>query len=377
MSANPGDIVTLKFADTISKLDASYSTTQAALDELTNYLGTLAPFEIFPSFNEPDFEQLALTQGPLPDAPVISFPDLTIPDLDVPIPGFNYSDSPYFSALREALKAKLAAGVTNGGTGLGADVENAIWTRQLDRDQQARRDRLDAISSEWAESGFELPDGALAAQLTTVDVEYLNNRQTASKDIAIKQAELARQQSEVFYKEANQLENTMEGKHTSDQARALEAAKVEPEIVLNTFQAHVAKIKVMGEVYNALAAKANAQAQVFKSQVDGYTATAQVSAEAVKASTQLYGAKVEGAKAASESKWRTDINKIEQIKNYLTLRIEGMKALATLSAQVTAAMATSVSTSASISSSGSVSLSTTTSNTTSHDYREEHYYKEK
>jgi hypothetical protein len=361
-------LINTKFIDTMQKMNDTYETTKDSLTAIESYLTGLQPMEIYPVFNRPDFVRYVLTKGERPAAPNVNFPDLPIESVDVAIPGFNYSDSPYGSELREALKARLTDGVENGGTGLGAEVEDALWTRNQDRDEQARQDRIDAVSAEWAESGFELPDGVLAAQSTAVDVEFLQGRQTASKDIAIKQAELARIQSESYLKEGNQLEATMEGKHTADQARSLEAAKVEPEIVIRSIEARLAKIKVVGEIYNALAAKANAQAQVFKSEMDGWVGEATVGAQELESSTKVYNADIQGAAAQSESAYKTDANRIEQIKNYLLLRMEGLKTISQLAAQMTAALATSVSTSASVSSGSQTSQSESDSTSISHIY---------
>ena len=88
------------------------------------------------------------------------------------------------------------------------------------------------------------------------------------------------------------------------------------------------------------------------------------------ASVQLYDSEVKGASAQSEASWRTDSNKVDQIKNYMNLRMEALKSLASLSANLTAALATSVSTSAAISGQEQFSTSESTSSTASiaHNY---------
>jgi hypothetical protein len=357
-----------KFYDAYQKINSSYEDTKEQFAALEDFLTGLTPMELFPDFEDPEFARYTLTTGELPIAPTVDFPTFTVPDLDTPIPGFNYSDSPYSSELREALKLKLKDGVEDGGSGLGADIEDALYARNQLRDEQAVADRLDAVSAEWAEAAGDLglPDGALLAARQEIHAKYLENRQTTSKEITVKMAELARQQEEVYLKTGTELENVMEQKHSSDQTRSLEAAKIEPEIIIRTFEAAMTKVKVYAEIYNALAAKANAQAEIFKAQMMGYSTEAEIGSKELTASTQKYAADIEGAKAKSEASWRTDTNIIEQVKNYLMLRMEGMKSLAQLNSSILSAFATSVSATASVQAQGSGNASDYTNNSSSY-----------
>jgi len=364
------DAVEGKFQSAYYKINESYAAAKLQFAALQDSLTGLTPMELYPEYEDPDFVRYILSTGEKPVAPTLDFPTMAFPDVDVPIPNFDYSDSPYASELREALKAHLIDGVENGGTGLGPDVEEALYARNELRDEQALLDRLDAASEEWSEvsaGDLGIPDGALLASKRRLHQEYLAGRQTASKDITVKMAELARQQQEVYLKTGTELENVMETKHTADMGRSLEAAKVAPEIAIRTFEAAMTKVKVVAEIYNALAAKANAQATIFKTQMDGYLADVEVGSKELQASTQKYDSDVKGASAKSEAYFRTDSNRIEQMKNYLNLRIEGMKSLAQLNASILSAFATSVSATASIGAQGSGSASDSTSNSASYN----------
>jgi len=359
-----------KFNHAYSMIGDIYDRTKEQFSALEGFLIGLTPMELFPEYNSPEFIRYILTTGERPTAPTISFPEMTIPDVDVPIPGFNYSDSPYASELREALKRNLIDGVEDGGTGLGPGVETAIFERDRLRREQSLADSKDRIATEWADSeagDLGLPDGALAVQFISAETEHIQKEQSVSFDTAIKMSELARQQQEVYLKTGTELENVMETKHSADQARALEAAKVEPEIIIRTFEAAMAKVKVMAEVYNALAAKANAQAIVFKSEMDGWIGGVDVGAKELLASTQKYEADVRGATAESEAYYKTDVNRIEQMKNYLNLRSDGLKALAQLNSSILSAFATSVSASASIGAQASASANDSTSNSAAYN----------
>lgn len=353
---NAEDRVAKKFNSAVQQSNDAYAIAKENIAELTSFLGGLTPMEILPLFNTPEFARYSLTTSERPTAPSAEFPVFALPDLTVPVPGFNYADSPYSSELLEALRVRLLDGVENGGTGLGPEVEEAIFARERLRREQALRDSKDRIASDWAdgEAGdLGLPDGGLAAQYIAAETEFQLKDGEVSYDTAVKMAELARQQQEVHLKAGTDLENVTNSKHTADMTRLLEAAKAEPEIILRVFEATVAKVKVMGEYYNALAAKVNAQAQIFDSEMKGWLGEADVGAKEMDASVKKYESDTKNAQAESESAYRTDANRVEQMKNYLMLRIEAIKGLATLGANMAAAFATSVSATASINESAS------------------------
>jgi len=369
-ASNP--LVERKFAESMFRTSDAYESAKATIETLKEFLIGLQPLELLPVFNKPEFERLSLATSEKPIAPTTSFPEMTVPDVDAPMPGFSYSDTPYSSMLREVLKEVLRVGVEGGGTPLGADTEQALMDRDRLRREQALQDQLDGVGDDWSASSagdLGLPNGKLLSAKRRLRQEFLAGDQTASKDIAIKMVEVARQQHEVFVKAGVDLENVMESKHTADQQRALDVAKTEPEIVLRGFEAAMKKVEVFATVYNALAAKANAQAAVFKSQMDGWLGEAEVGKIELATSTDKFKADTEAAKSESEASWRTDMNKIEQAKNYLSMRATAIEAVMQVMSHLAAAFATSVSASASLGASVSSSESESTSTSTNHNYQ--------
>jgi hypothetical protein len=138
----------------------------------------------------------------LPTVPVVDFPELsiTVPTYSFSAPtnwAFDVSDilisdDPFIKAAID----RLTSNINNGGTGLSADVEAAIWARQKERDEQQLEDSTDKLTSMWAKKGFSLPDGLLASSLSDLQKEWMNKRLDVSRDISIKQAEL--EQSNLF-----------------------------------------------------------------------------------------------------------------------------------------------------------------------------------
>lgn len=77
-----------------------------------------------------------------------------------------------------------------GGTGIPAEVENAIWERARSKEVlEARRIENEAIKT-FSGRGFPLPPGALASQVQMAQQEAANKISTIGRDIAIKNIEI-------------------------------------------------------------------------------------------------------------------------------------------------------------------------------------------
>ena len=143
----------------------------AAFDRNTTYTSNIIalaaelaadshPLTVIPLLTPPTYEELdALFNLTVPVAPTTpDFP--TLP----PVPGapnaqFSYSEDPYVSNVSDSLYAKIKSGVDNGGTGLGAAVETAIWDREKERALLERADSISRLADDIAASGFPMPDG--------------------------------------------------------------------------------------------------------------------------------------------------------------------------------------------------------------------------
>ena len=76
--------------------------------------------------------------------------------------------------------------ITNGGTGVPAAVENAIWERARARDIQEAGRMVDEVVMQFANRGFSLPPGALASRALKIQQDALDKASTLSRDVAIK-----------------------------------------------------------------------------------------------------------------------------------------------------------------------------------------------
>jgi hypothetical protein len=141
---------------------------------------------------------------PTPDTPAVVEPPVNIPanatGLDIALFNSTYQriiddlSNAYAQFLTDyfPINGGLMAAVEqwlfdaiNGGTGVNAAVEAAIWQRERDRINTASAAQADEAVSAWAARGFPLPPGAAVAAVQAIErkrVEEINNQ---SREIAI------------------------------------------------------------------------------------------------------------------------------------------------------------------------------------------------
>lgn len=84
----------------------------------------------------------------------------------------------------------LVNSITQGGTGISPAVEAQIWQRDRDRVTKESQRAEAQVLSEFSGRGFSLPPGAAAARLVEIKAAGMGELQAASRDAAIKQAEI-------------------------------------------------------------------------------------------------------------------------------------------------------------------------------------------
>lgn len=138
----------------------------------------------------------------IPDTPSINFNDFTITaptDITLTPKAYEFSVSNIDiegDSLYQAIRSRLIDNVRYGGTGLLPSIENDIFNRDLERNEQQLSDSVDKTIATWSKTGFTLPDGMLAHSIAELQKEYENKRLDRSREIAIKQAEL--EQANIF-----------------------------------------------------------------------------------------------------------------------------------------------------------------------------------
>jgi hypothetical protein len=190
----------------------------------------------------------------------------TAPPTEIYLPDFPEGPILQTIALVAGIQTRLQSDLANGVTGIDPARENDIWMRDQERERIMTDAAKEKIAAEWSKRCFDLPDGVLVAQLTQAEIDYRNKFLDRSREIAVKQAELAFQNTHFIIKsilEMNQLlimAVTEGNKITISKYQFdLEAYKTQVQAAISTVDEAVKAYEASGSVYRA---KAEAQASI-------------------------------------------------------------------------------------------------------------------
>lgn len=269
--------------------------------------------------------------------------DVVAPTIREYIPGDAYT-----SALLTSATAYLQDIIDNGGTGLNPDVENAIWDRGREREARSAREAIDKIN-EMEVQGFALPPGAYvdARLKAQTEMDYANRGH--SREVMIKQAELAYTAGKDMMALTIQLESKNMDIANSVEQRLFESTRYATEAGIAIYNAQVQGYVAFVEAYKAKvgAYEAEIRAQIalvdaYKAEIEAEQAKAQVNTALVAQYTaqvnaalsaiDIYKAQIEGIKVKAEiEKMKIEIYG-EEIKAYVakinayTAGVEGYRA---------------------------------------------------
>lgn len=252
-----------------------------------------APPELL-SLNVTTFDGLNL---PTIDPDAIPVLTVVAPSIREYVPGAQYT-----SALLTSATGYLQDVIDNGGTGLNPDVENAIWDRGREREAKSRSDALKDIDK-MEEQGFMAPPGWYLDARIKIGTESDFAQRGLSREIMIKQAELAYAAG----KDMTQLAIVLESKNmdmaNEVEQRLFEATKYATEAGIAIYNAQVQAYAAYLDAYKTKVQIYEAQVRAQIALVDAYKAT--VEAELAKAQinhelVEQYKAEIEAALSAIE-----------------------------------------------------------------------------
>lgn len=242
----------------------------------------------------------------LADLVIPTAPELALPVFDgllgeapqTPNLAFSFAEEQYSSTLLTAMRSHLSAWVDGDATGLAPAVEEALWNRARDREQRAGAQLGEDALRQFASRGFSRPPGALAIALQKAAQAVNDNSVTASREIAIKQAELEQANRKFAFETAWQIESGLINYMGQIAARGLEGAKFTAQLGLDIFRAEVQRYQAdiqaftgRAEVYKALLQAELSRLEVFRSQIEAQKLVGDINQQQV----ALYSARVSAA----------------------------------------------------------------------------------
>jgi len=255
--------------------------------------------------------------------PEISIP--TFPDLEMGNPSFNFEETPFYSDIADALGVKLLDLIQNGGTGLGAEIEDAIWSRARARQELQNETLYEETEKYFSARGWDLPTGALAGRLQRTQEEIDRNNNQMNYEISIEQARLAQTQTQFSLSAGIQISGQERDYINAVSNRALEAAKTAVQVLINIFtakvQERIAKLEVIKTEVEITGLQVSAQAEanrsnaaIYSADIDKYRAQVQSELGIIESLARIYTAKLAGYEADT----RVAVSMLDgQIKEFL------------------------------------------------------------
>jgi hypothetical protein len=245
----------------------------------------------------PSFDQVVI-----PGDPNIAFPyfdaEPPLNDLVPPENAFIYSEAMYSSELGEALRQKILGVLVSGGTGLGAEVEVALWNQAKLRTESENARLYNEALTFWSSRGWSIPPGALDGRLFEASVEQERALADINEKILIEQARLAQEMEKFITQSGLQYEQQVMNYSNELQNRAFQAAKATVELAIALFQSKVAWYNAQMDAYKTMAAVYEiriraelGKVEVFKAQLEA----ARLQVDINQAEIQLYLAQLQGA----------------------------------------------------------------------------------
>ena len=235
-------------------------------------------------------------------------------DLSSPEATFNYVEETYTSNLAEQLENKVLSDLLNGGTGLGADVEAAIWDRARSRQEAENEQTYDEALNFWSSRGFTIPPGMLNGTLIEARNNIDQNNTNINNDILVQESNLAQNNTQFIITTAVQIEKNLMDNFNQHRNRALEAAKTAVQVIRDIYQLKVDELQ-------ARLSQQEVNAKIYEIKLNSALAKLEIKIkehqadiEAYKAAITYYDSQVKKIIAQAEARVSTEGLKVETFK---------------------------------------------------------------
>ena len=271
-----------------------------------------------PTLTLPEME--ALQQITIPDFTFPVLPDFngTPPTLEVSVPNvfINWAEPQYASELLPELQAKVRT-MMEGGTGLPAAIEDALFSRARERDSAETSRAVQEAFDIWASRGFSMPPGMLVKQVNVAQEAGRLKAAETNRDILTQAAQWEIENIRFAVQQGIALEQLTQNLFENTVKRLFEVARFQAESQISVFNAQIglfnaqnAAFETLAQVYKTRLEGALAKLQAYKTAIDGQVALGQLNVQkvevfkarlsAVMSSVELYKASMEGAKVRAE-----------------------------------------------------------------------------
>lgn len=282
-----------------------------------------------PTLDTPVMDSLTNIVVPAFTFPVLPTFDSTAPAFEpTPLSSVLYWSEPVYQ--QEVLDEVLVQvrRYFAGGTGIPAAVEQALFARSNEREDQLVEREVGQAYDEFAVRGFTLPPGTLAAKTDMVRQDALLRKQGAQREVVIKAAEWEIQNLRFAVEQGIACETVLVNIFLNQAARMFEAAKFQIEANIQVYNAQISLFnarqmayRTAAEVFQIKTNAALAVLEVFKAQIQGEIAKSQLNESKVR----VFLAKVQSLQVQVEL-YRTNMEAARIQSDVIRTQIEAFKA---------------------------------------------------
>lgn len=238
---------------------------------------------------------------------------------------FRFDESLWDTSLLDAAKIKLLSDLANGGYGIEPTDEAALWARERERESVASEALVRQATTQNAARGFPTPPGAMMAQIAEARQQGLERVSTASRDIAMKRADLYVQNRQFTFQMARDIEQALLAYIDGFFGRKLEAAKgyldayaQSVAIYQARVQAFLATTTAKDTALRAQVAAVDAKVRVYTAQLSKYEIQLRDQIQKVSLGVEAFKANIAANSAYNDAKLKSDGVRIEAARARLT-----------------------------------------------------------
>lgn len=264
--------------------------------------------EALENLNIPDFE---FPELPTFDEKPPSAYGITVPDVFI-----NWSEPEYKSEVLDDLQAEVRR-MMQGGTGLPAAVEDALFARTRERTSAETERAVQEAVDSWAGRDFSMPPGMLVKQASVAREQGRLQAAETNRDIMVEAAKWEIENLRFAVEQGLALEQITANLFENMTARLFEAAKFQAEAKIQVFDAQVSlfnaqntAFETLAQVYRTKLDGAISKLTAYKTAIDGQVALGQINQQkvdvfkakldAVQSNVEVYKAVMSGAKTRSD-----------------------------------------------------------------------------
>lgn len=241
----------------------------------------------------------------------------------------NWAEPQYASESLTEVQATIKR-MMAGGTGLKPEIEQQLFDRARAREDQTAAKAVAEAFDTFANKGFTMPPGALAAQVNAAREQAQLQANSLQRDVMIKVADIEQENLRFAVQQGLAAENLLINIFNNAAQRSFEMARftVESQIQLfnskvSLFNAVTSAYQTRAQVYKIQIDAALAQLDVYRIQLEGQKVVSEINVQRVQAynarvqalmaQVEVYKAQMEGARIRTDAirtqieAYRTDV----------------------------------------------------------------------